>query len=224
MTIQIERRGADSPFVHQVTRFTCAEDDAFMTTPDGLWDLVIQRCRGRVHVLQTGLITRPVEVPLEAGDEFISIAFKPGVFMPRLAGASMLDRGFERPAATSRTFWIDHYQLEIPTFENVEGLVSELARRAIIVTDDVVANVVDGRPPEISRRAVQRHFRRVLGLAPHHLAQIYRAGQAVSELERGGRAIMVAHELGYADQAHMIRSLKRIMGCTPSQIRGTDAA
>jgi hypothetical protein len=224
MKIQYECRGADSPFVHQVTRFTCTEDDAFVTTPDGLWDLVIQRCRGGVNVLQTGLITRPVEVPLKAGDEFVSIAFRPGVYMPRLPGASMLDRGIERPAASSRTFWIDRDQLEIPTFENVEGLVSELARRAIIVTDDVVASIVDGRSPEISRRAVQRHFRRVLGLSPHHLTQIYRARQAITELERGTRAIVVAHELGFADQSHMIRSLKRIIGCTPSQVRGSNAS
>ncbi len=219
-----ERRDSDSPIVQQVTWLTCLADNVDITTPDGLWDLVIRKSQNRLFVLQTGLITKPVLIPLEEGDEYVCISFKPGVFMPRLPGAWMLNHGLVRPALSNRTFWIDGERLEIPTFENAEGLAAELVKRRIITTDEVVARVVEGRYPEVSLRSVQRRFRRVLGLSPHHLSQIARAGEAVAALQQGKTAIAVAQELGYADQSHLIRSLKQIMGRTPGQVRLSGAS
>lgn len=210
--------------MQQVTWLTCVADATDITTPDGLWDIVIRKSGNRVFVLQTGLITKPVQIPLLAGDEYVSISFKPGVFMPRLPGAWMLNQGFVRPASSGRRFWIEGEQLEIPTFENAEGLVAQLVKRRIITSDEVVTSVVAGHQPEITLRSVQRRFRRVLGLTPHQLQQISRAGSAVAELERGRPAIEVAQQLGYADQSHMIRSLKQIMGRTPGQIARPNAS
>jgi hypothetical protein len=219
MAIQRERREADSPFVRHVARITCTSDDTFLTAPDGLWDLVIRHHRGHVLVLQTGPVTKPVEVEFEAGAESIGIAFNPGVFMPRLPGTWMRDRGLVRPTETGRTFWIDRDELEVPTFENAEGLVAELVRREIIVLDPVVAGTVAGAPPPVSSRSVQRHFQRVLGMRPYQLRQILRAADALAELERGTSPITVAHQLGYADQAHLTRSLQRFMGRTPGGVQ-----
>jgi AraC-like DNA-binding protein len=39
------------------------------------------------------------------------------------------------------------------------------------------------------------------------------------ELERGTPPIEVAQQLGYADQAHLTRSLQRFMGRTPGEIQ-----
>ncbi len=219
MAIHRERRDADSPFVRHVARLTCTSDEAFLTTPDGLWDLLIRRHHGRIEVLQTGAVTKPVVVPLEAGDESVGIAFNPGVFMPRLPGTWMRDRGLLRPTETGRTFWIDRDELEVPTFENAERLVAELVRRDIIVLDPVVAGAVAGEPAPVSSRSVQRHFQRVLGMGPHQLRQILRAADAVVELERGMPPIEVAQQFGYADQAHLTRSLQRFMGRTPGEIQ-----
>ena len=42
------------------------------------------------RALQTGLITRPVELAYAAGDEYLSISFRPGVFISASAGSRRL--------------------------------------------------------------------------------------------------------------------------------------
>lgn len=68
-----------------------------VATPDGLWDIAVFRHAGHVEVLQTGVITKPVELPFEPGDEYLAISFRPGAYMPRLPGHEMVDRGLLRP-------------------------------------------------------------------------------------------------------------------------------
>ena len=168
--------------------------------------------QGRVELLQTGLITRPVELAYDAGDEYLSISFKPGVFMPRLPGKRMVDRGLLRPTPSPRTFRLEQDELEIPTFDNAEGLVDRLVRRELIVRDEIVEGVVEGRPRAIHPRSVQRHFLEAMGLTAKRLEQIRRACRAIELLAKGKRAVDVALELGYSDQSHMTRALKAIMG------------
>ncbi len=75
--------------------------------------------------------------------------------------------------------------------------------------------MVSGRPRAISSRSTQRHFVQSTGMTPKELEQVFRAQRAVELLAQGCPLVQVALELGYADQAHMTRSLKRIMGRTP---------
>jgi AraC-like DNA-binding protein len=50
------------------------------------------------------------------------------------------------------------------------------------------------------------------------IRQIQRAESAVELLSRGVTAVDAVHQVGYADQSHLTRSLKRFFGQTPSQI------
>jgi hypothetical protein len=218
LDVRREQRPSDSPFVDSITHVSYARDTHDVTTPDGHWDIVIQRRGGRVLVLQTGLITKPVALDYGAGDEYLAISFKPGVFMPAMPGEAMLDRGRPLPAASARAFALDSDLLEIPTFDNAEGLVDRLVRRGLLTRDEIVEGVVEGRPRAMSPRSVQRHFLHALGLTPKQLAQIQRANAAVALLEQGRPAADVAAELGYTDQPHLTHSLKRIMGRTPGAI------
>jgi len=213
-----EERGADSEWVARVTRVRFDAGWEGVTTPDGCWDLVVRKVGGTVRVLQTGIITRPVALAYGAGDEYLSISFRPGVFMPRLPGEEMVDRGVERPTPSARAFWVDDEKLEIPTFENAEGLVERLVKRGLLVRDELVEGVVEGRPRAATPRSMQRHFVRAMGITAKRLAQIERACQAVELLGQGRRVVDVAQELGYADQAHLTRSLKAFMGCTPGEL------
>ena len=218
MSVVREVRASDSPLVARITRVRFRTDWQGVTTPDGCWDIVVRRVGDRIELLQTGLITRPVQLAYEAGDEYLSISFKPGVFMPRLPGSRMIDRGLLHATPSSRTFRIEQETLEIPTFDNAEGLVDCLVRRELIVRDEIVEGVVEGRPRAIHPRSVQRHFLESMGLTAKRLEQIQRACQAVDLLAKGKRAIDVALELGYADQSHLTRALKALMGRTPGEI------
>ena len=215
VSIRREERGADSPFVERVThvRYDRTVDD--WTTPDGCWDIVIRRLRGRVEVLQTGLITQPIQLDYEAGDEYVCISFKPGVFMPRLPGSAMLNRGVLRPTINPRAFWLYGETLEIPSFENAEGMVHRLARRGLIARDEIVDGVLTGNAPAISPRSVQRRFHHAMGITRKRLELIRRAQKAVELLSQGRRIVDTALDLGFADQAHLTRVLKILMGTTP---------
>jgi Helix-turn-helix domain len=218
MSVRRDVRASDSPLVERVTRVRFGAAWRGVTTPDGCWDIVVRRVEGRLELLQTGVITRPVELAYAAGDEYLSISFKPGVFMPRLPGKRMIDRGLLRPTPSPRTFRLGHDELEIPTFDNAEGLVDRLVRRELLVRDEIVEGVVEGRPRAIHPRSVQRHFLEAMGLTAKGLQQIRRACQAVEMLAQGRRAVDVALDLGYSDQSHLTRALKAIMGKTPGTV------
>ena len=218
MIVRRVRRASDSPFIAAISVVSYEGQAPDSTVPDGMWDIVVQRHAGTVAVMQTGMLTRPVELAYGSGDEHLSISFKPGVYMPRLPGARMVDMSVFRPTISERAFEIDTDTFEIPSFENAEGLVERLVQRGLIVRDDIVAEVAECRPVAISTRTVQRHFLWALGLTPKQLAQIQRANNAVTQLEAGQAPVTVAADLDYADQAHLTRSLKRFIGRTPGEI------
>ena len=169
-------------------------------------------------VFQTGLLSQPLPLEYAAGDSLLAISFKPGVFVPRAPGIAMLNRVLERPLVGTRAFAMDGETLEIPTFENADALVQCLVRKGLLVQDELVASATRGHPRAISQRSVQRHFLRAIGMTPKQFEQIQRACRAV-ELLRGGMApAAVALETGYADQSHLTRGLKSIMGRTPAAI------
>jgi AraC-like DNA-binding protein len=213
-------RGSDSPFVQRITHVTYDAQTTEWSTPDGHWDLVVMRKAGETLILQTGLISRPVKLVNEAGDSYLAISFKPGVFVPKLPGVRMIDRSVRHPVVARHAFAMQNETLEIPTFENAEGLVDRLARRGVLATDELVASAAGDRPRAISPRSMQRHFLAALGMTPKQFSQIKRACTAVDLLRDGMAASRVALEAGYSDQAHLTRSLKTIMGQTPGEIVG----
>lgn len=192
-------------------------------TPDGCWDIAILKRRDGVSVLRTGLTTRSVAVPHEAGDEILVVSFKPSAFMPVMPGDVMRDRGVMLETFGSRRFRIGSDVLDIPTFENADVFADRLIREEIVRSNDIVASVIDRRPKAMSERTLQRHFLRTTGLTWKRFTVIERARKAVALLRSGRPAADVAFDLGYADQAHLINSLRQIMGRTPGQIARTDS-
>jgi AraC-like DNA-binding protein len=218
MTMARESRASDSPFVERITQVVYDRWTREWETPDGCWDIAVLRKRGETTVLQTGLISRPVLLENDAGDSFLAISFKPGVFSPNAPGSTMVDRGLVRPLVAERAFAMDGERFEIPTFENAEGLVDQLARRGLLARDELVESAAQGQPRAISPRSMQRHFLAALGMTPKQFAQIKRACHAVDLLREGMAPAMVALEAGYSDQPHLTRSLKAIMGQTPGEL------
>ena len=64
-----------------------------------------------------------------------------------------------------------------------------------------------------------RAFTRLVGMPPYayHLQQRLRAAQ--QRLSEGVPVLEVAHDSGFADQAHFTRRFKRLTGVTPGQYR-----
>ncbi|PWK63684.1 helix-turn-helix transcriptional regulator [Aminobacter sp. AP02] len=210
--------GWSSPFVEAVTRTRFGTCGSMKMQPDGCWDVVIFRNGDTTTVLRTGLTTSTVTHDYAAGDEILAIAFKASSFMPLMPGEMMRDRGVVLDTIGKDRFRLGSDVLEIPTLKTVDGFVRKLVRNGNVEDNRVVASIVSGHPMAMSERTLQRHFLKTTGITYKTFTQIERAQKALGLLEQGRPAADVAFSLGYADQPHMIRSVKAIMGVTPGQI------
>lgn len=210
--------GWSSPVIESVTHTIFTEDGSTQFRPDGCWDFAIMKTAHGTLVLRTGLTTSAVTHTYAAGDEILSIAFKASSYMPLMPGETMRDQGVVLEGIGRDRFWLGSDVMEIPTLETVDAFVGKLLRRSIVEDNRLVASVVSGHPMAMSERTMQRHFLKTTGLTYKTFTQIERAQQAMALLVQGRPAADVAFALGYADQPHMIRSIKAIMGQTPKQL------
>lgn len=218
-TILEEERVADSPLVAKIRRARYATDARETALPDGSWDLLfLRRGGGPLIAIQTGQIAAPLAVESRAGDEMLTIALKPEVYIPRLPGRSTFNQGVRRPVEHDRSFWIDTERFEIPSFDNVEQFVAALARKGLLERDPVVSRALQGARQRLDERSIQRHFAEVTGLGLKTFQQIARAHEASRLLRQRQTPSQVAAELAFSDQAHLTHSLKRFLGQTPRQI------
>jgi AraC-like DNA-binding protein len=71
---------------------------------------------------------------------------------------------------------------------------------------------------DVTRRQLERDFRHWISVAPSEYARLARAQRAAAALQSGLRAAHVAAREGFADQAHMTRSLRDTFGLTPTAL------
>lgn len=76
----------------------------------------------------------------------------------------------------------------------------------------------------LSRRSLERRFRRQVGLLPKQLARVLRFQKAVQMREQApaGGWPAIALECGYYDQAHLIRDFREFSGQTPAAFQGEE--
>jgi len=91
-------------------------------------------------------------------------------------------------------------------------------REGLLVRDPIVDAVLQNQPQSLTPRSIQRHFLRATGLTQGSIRQIERARYATILLQQGVSIVDTVVQAGYADQAHLTRSLKRFSGKTPAQV------
>ena len=218
MKSQLIVRSSDSPLIHSVSFWTIGDEATILACPDGLWDLVVYKKDQKSIILVTGQTTQAVALPFTPGDEILTISFKPGSYFPFLPGDKLLDRA-EVLKTSGKRFELDFDTIEIPQFDNAEDLVRQLQKKEALKSDELVSSFFTERPLAASVRSIQRHFQYATGLSPREFFLIERARRAMDLLKGGLAASEVALVAGYSDQAHLSRSLKSIMGQTPTQIQ-----
>jgi methylphosphotriester-DNA--protein-cysteine methyltransferase len=95
-----------------------------------------------------------------------------------------------------------------------------MAREGLIVRDRAVEAALEGERSPASPRTLQRRVLRSTGMTQTTLRQIERARHAAYLLRTGVPAAVVAQDAGYFDQAHLTRSLARLVGLTPAKVAG----
>ena len=67
----------------------------------------------------------------------------------------------------------------------------------------------------LSQSALERRFRRVVGVSPKRFASVLRLRRAVRLRAVGADLTAVAHAAGYFDQSHFIHDFRRATGSSP---------
>jgi AraC-like DNA-binding protein len=219
MSFIFEERQSDSSFVEAIWRTQSESAGSFTSLAASHWEIVVTRRNGQTSLTVRGPETKATPADLPADAEFSGIIFKLGTFMPHLPPGNLLDRrDANLPKATSKTFWLHGAAWQFPNYENADTFVDRLVREGLLVREPVVEAALQGQLNEQSLRSIQRRFLRATGLSRSAIRQIERARQAVTLLEQGVPILETVSQAGYADQPHLTRALKRLMGQTPAQV------
>ena len=216
-------RPSDSPFVERIWRAHSLRAGTFTSVAANHCELVVTRHRGRIRLTVRGPETRPTPADCPADAEWIGIRLSIGSWLPLYPAATVRDRqDADLPDVGRRGFRLDNDVWEYPTFDNAEALVARLVRAGLLVRDPAVSAALAGDPQALScgsRRSTQRHFRLATGLTHRTYLQVERARYAAGLLQQGVGIGETVHLAGYYDQAHLTRSLTRLIGQTPARIR-----
>ncbi len=219
MIFNFEERLSDSSFVERIWRTHSERTGDFLSVAASQWEMVVSRYNGETTMTVRGPETKatPLHVTL-VGGEFFGIIFKHGTVMPSLPASNLVDGDVDLPDASSKSFWLNGSAWQFPNYGNADTFVDRLVREGLLVRDPVVESALRDEPQELSPRSVQRRFLQATGLTQGSIRQIERARYATMLLQGGVSILDTVDLTGYADQAHLTRALKYLIGKTPTQI------
>ncbi len=218
MIVDLDTQSLESPFVQAVYQARSVGGGSFMSTAASNWEMVITKQKGKITLSLRGPETKASPAPIPEDAEFLGIIFKHGTFMPQLPGTKLVDNEIHIPETVKNSFQLFGDTWEFPNSENVDVFVSRLVRNDLLIHDQVVGDVLQGKTQDLSLRSVQRRFVQVTGLTYKTIQQIERARQATALLQSGVPISETTYQTGYFDQAHLTNSLRRFYGQTPAQI------
>jgi AraC-like DNA-binding protein len=111
------------------------------------------------------------------------------------------------------TYLREHKALSTPTVALVDRLVDRAQTDASVVRVDTLAEQAG-----VSVRSLHRLFERYVGVSSKWIVRRARVQEAAERVARGERVnwAFVAQQLGYHDQAHLIRDFRAQIGETPA--------
>jgi AraC-like DNA-binding protein len=221
MSFIYEEKPSNSRYVEVIWKTEDKTDGVYIAPADGCWDLIFITQSGETRVLFSGPTTQPTSVEYKAGNKNLGIRFKPGAFMTQVSALAMRNVVDILPKKDERHFILFGRIFEIPSFETADQLVKQLETLGLLGNDHVVNAKLRDQTLRMTDRSVQRHFKDATGLPAKSHQRISQAQHAVALLRAGYSPIEAANEAGYADQAHMTRTLKKLTGYTPAEIMTT---
>lgn len=211
-------RPSPHPLVDTVWTTKNISDGIYSATPDGSWDLIVLiQPDGSKHMMITGQATKPMDVPYQKDTSSVVISFARGAYIPAYAG-KLVDSFEILPNADAGHFILCDKTFGFPSYESAEQLVEALIETDLLFADPVIYSADESSSWAASKRSHQRHFAERTGMSEKSFKQIERAKSAVRQLQGGKTPRDVAADVGYSDQPHLARSLKKIMGVRPSDV------
>lgn len=228
--------------VEALWRSFAVDDGQHRVLPDGRCDIILRfqsdgvEPTGAIAVRIAGPSTQFHLVPVRAGITFVGVRLRPGMAYAVLAldPGSIVDRVLVDDEALAALPALASLRRPAPSIdalaERLGQFVADHFRAETVdpMTTDMidVLHVTGGRLPiarlasmySIDVRTVRRRITAATGLAPKQLAAIIRFHRALRLRYAGVEGAAVASEAGYADQAHMSRTFRRMSGIGPARM------
>jgi len=221
--IRFEHRRSDAPFAHCVWESESYRGGHFSSVAYPQSELVVTHLDGAVTVSLRGPETHATRAWCPPSGSWVGIRFRRGVRLTALDLATGVDGGTTLPSSGNERFVMAGDTWEVPTAENADVFVAKLVRAGLLVRDPLVSDVLSGALVREDVRTVQRRFLRATGLSRQAIGGIERAHAATFMLRRGESILDTVAALGFADQPHLTRTLKRLVGVTPAQLASDDS-
>lgn len=182
-------------------------------------ELVFTRLPSFSAATLRGPVSKGVLIECPPDGEWLAVRFRLGIHLPQIPTAALIDhQNVDLPILSRDRFWLAGQAWEIPRYDNAEDFVARLAQAGVIARSHATDAAIEGDSDHMSRRSVQRHFRRVTGMTFSSYQQIERARHAAALLIGGSSVLDATFEAGYFDQAHLTRSVKQLIGTTPARL------
>jgi AraC-like DNA-binding protein len=218
VALEIDVRPSDAPLIDCVWRGRSTGVGILNSVASSHWHLVVSEVGGQVGVSVHGPESRPVAASLPRDGTWVGIRFRLGVMLADVSLPNLVDSGMELSEACHRSFWWKGGAWERPTYENAEGLVARMSREDLIGRDPLIDDALHGAGGAVSLRTLQRRFYLATGQTRRTVRQIEQARRAAARLREGATPAGVTYELGYYDQPHLTRSMRRYLGRTPAEL------
>lgn len=222
MSFLYEEKASSSRFVDVVWHTVDMTDGTYLAAADACWDLIFTRMPAGSRVLISGPSSRPTVVPYRAGNRNVGVRFTRGTYFTHVEPRSMCDRTVPLPMPDPEHFELAARTWPMPGYEDIDDLLAAFEDAGLLAHDEVIEAALHGDEPLVSPRTVERHFTRITGRSLRQVRQISRAREAAARLRTGEAIADVAYALGYADQSHLTRDVKRLTGYTPAESQHRD--
>jgi AraC-like DNA-binding protein len=205
-------------------------------------NMAFEAGRSAIH----GIGTQRFVARLEGFGRVVGTKFRPGAFLPfaHEPMSNLIDRVvpltevFGRQVDGLETSVLSHADDELSVSlieqflrsrEPTANLTLELVGSLVVLaqTDRSIAQAEDlARAASMSVRTLYRLFERYVGIGPKWIIRRARVQEAAERVASGAKVewAPLAQELGYHDQAHLIRDFKAQVGFTPAAYAARCAA
>lgn len=229
-----------APYIDHYWLGTHNTHSHYAILPDGCVDLVLHAGPSQVQTWLFGTATRRIDLPLAIGHHYLGIRFRPAQSRHFIACPAhcLTDQQLDAEQLLRLTLAPSAEQLHRPV--RTEQLWRGL--------DRVLLDFLAKHPPgpdrldpfiercsrlydqkfysfmhelELSPRQFQRLFSQQVGISPKRFAMIMRCQTTLALLHSTPSAQLasLAAAMGFADQSHMSREIKRFSGHTPQAVQ-----
>ncbi|HMR49982.1 MAG TPA: AraC family transcriptional regulator [Arachnia sp.] len=213
-----EERVTTSPHIECTWQARSVREERYLVAAVEHWDIWFARePDGRVIAGLSGPALGSRWIASVVGEHGWGVQLSAHVVVPGVPKKLLLGGEIRLPVEDG-VVEISAQRVPVPAFEELEGFVERLLGLGVLRSDDDVRRALAGDDAGYSERHWQRRVRESTGVTRKQIAQLTRAREAYALLQQGVTPAECAATCGYADQAHLTRSLRLLHGETPARI------